>query len=82
VGGTTTTAAPRSVGNRPIRSDRAPSGGINAIATRLAIVIAAQGGFMGAVSVCVATATFSTLSAREHADGISFFNLLRKISID
>lgn len=47
--------------------------------TRLAIVIAAQGGFMGAVSVCVATATFSTLSPKERADGISFFNLLRKM---
>lgn len=42
-------------------------------------VIALQGGMMGMVSVCVATATFSTLTPKERAEGISFFNLLRKM---
>ena len=42
-------------------------------------VISLQGGMMGMVSVCVATATFATLSKIERADGISFFNLLRKM---
>ena len=33
---------------------------------------------MGLVSVCVATATFTTLTPDQRAEGTSFFNLIRK----
>jgi len=48
-------------------------------ALRMIVVISIQGGMMGMVSVCVATATFATLSPQQRADGVSFFNLLRKM---
>ena len=41
-------------------------------------IIAWQGFTMGIVSVCVATATFTTLTPDQRAEGTSFFNLIRK----
>lgn len=46
---------------------------------RMILVVSLQGGMMGMVSVCVATATFATLSPEQRAEGVSFFNLLRKM---
>jgi DHA2 family multidrug resistance protein len=48
-------------------------------AFRMILVISLQGGTMGMVSVCVATATFATLTPEQRAEGVSFFNLLRKM---
>jgi DHA2 family multidrug resistance protein len=42
-------------------------------------IIAGQGFTMGLVTVCVSTATFTTLSPEQRADGTSFYNLVRKL---
>jgi len=46
--------------------------------TQIMNIIAWQGFTMGLVSVCVATATFTTLTPDQRAEGTSFFNLIRK----
>lgn len=42
-------------------------------------IIGWQGFTMGLVSVCVSTATFTTLTQDQRAEGTSFFNLVRKL---